>query len=92
MSASASVKDDTALVSLSTWTPTPTAPSCWTCAVATSSATRHGADGAHLGAHNTPDQPDAVAPAPHAGVRAHPKGLEVDVPAHSYVTVALELG
>ena len=39
-----------------------------------------------------PSTPDAVAPAPHAGVRPHPRGLEVDLPAHSYVTVALELG
>lgn len=45
-----------------------------------------------LDAHNTPDAPDAVAPAAHDGVRRHPRGLEVDLPAHSYVTVSLELG
>ena len=44
-----------------------------------------------LGAHNTPEQTDAVAPTSHAGVRPHPRGLEVDLPAHSYVTVALDL-
>lgn len=41
--------------------------------------------------HNTPDAPDAVAPVDHAGVRLHPDGLEVDLPAHSSVTVALTL-
>lgn len=45
-----------------------------------------------LGAHNTPERPDAVAPRNHDAVRPHPRGLEVDLPAHSYVTVALELG
>jgi alpha-N-arabinofuranosidase len=44
-----------------------------------------------LGAHNTPDQPDAVAPRAHDGVRPHTRGLEVDLPAHSYVTVHLDL-
>jgi alpha-N-arabinofuranosidase len=44
-----------------------------------------------LDAHNTPEQLDAVAPTGHAGVHPHPRGLEVDLPAHSYVTVALEL-
>jgi len=44
-----------------------------------------------LATHNTPDAPDAVAPVDHAGVRPHSDGLEVDLPAHSYVTVALTL-
>ncbi|MFP3713410.1 alpha-N-arabinofuranosidase [Puerhibacterium sp. TATVAM-FAB25] len=44
-----------------------------------------------LNAHNTAATPDAVAPALHDGVRAHKRGLEVDLPAHSYVTVRLEL-
>ncbi len=43
-------------------------------------------------AHNTPDSPDTVAPRDHDGVRAHPHGLSVDLPAHSYVTVELTLG
>ncbi|PWD51808.1 alpha-N-arabinofuranosidase [Serinibacter arcticus] len=44
-----------------------------------------------LQTHNTPQAPDAVAPAAHDGVRAHARGLEVDLPAHSYVTVSLAL-
>ena len=44
-----------------------------------------------LDAHNTPERLDAVAPAAHAGVRAHARGLEVELPAHSYVTVSLDL-
>lgn len=44
-----------------------------------------------LNAHNTSARPDAVAPVEHSGVRPHARGLEVDLPAHSYVTVALEL-
>lgn len=43
-------------------------------------------------AHNTPEQPDAVAPRDHDGLRLDGSLLEVDLPAHSYVTVALELG
>jgi alpha-N-arabinofuranosidase len=45
-----------------------------------------------LQTHNTPEHPDAVAPVAHAGVREHAHGLEVDLPAHSYVTVELQLG
>lgn len=41
--------------------------------------------------HNTPENPDAVAPASHDGIRRHARGLEVDLPAHSYVTVSLEI-
>jgi alpha-N-arabinofuranosidase len=44
-----------------------------------------------LDAHNTAATPGAVAPAAHDGVRAHERGLEVDLPAHSYVTVQLDL-
>ena len=44
-----------------------------------------------LDAHNTPEQLDAVAPTAHDGVRPHARGLEVDLPAHSYVTVGLGL-
>lgn len=45
-----------------------------------------------LHGHNTPEQPEAVAPRKLEEIRRHPRGLELDVPAHSYVTVALELG
>ncbi|MBX9246995.1 alpha-N-arabinofuranosidase [Actinotalea ferrariae] len=46
---------------------------------------------ATLQAHNTPEDPAAVAPVPFGGVRPHPRGLEVELPAHSYVTVSLAL-
>lgn len=46
---------------------------------------------ASLGAHNTAAAPDAVAPVAHDGVRVSDVGLEVDLPAHSYVTVSLDL-
>ena len=42
-------------------------------------------------AHNTPQDPDRVAPVAHDGVRPHPRGLEVDLPAHSYVTVSVAI-
>jgi alpha-N-arabinofuranosidase len=44
-----------------------------------------------LDAHNSPERLDAVAPAAHTGVRTHARGLEVELPAHSYVTVSLDL-
>lgn len=44
-----------------------------------------------ISAHNKPGDLTAVAPAPHTGVRPHAHGLEVDLPAHSYVTVSLDL-
>lgn len=40
-----------------------------------------------LGAHNTPETPQAVAPRAHDGVTATDKGLRVRLPAHSFVTV-----
>jgi alpha-N-arabinofuranosidase len=40
-------------------------------------------------AHNTPERPDAVTPVVLESVREHPRGLEVDLPAHSYATVEL---
>jgi alpha-L-arabinofuranosidase len=44
-----------------------------------------------LPAHNTATSPDTVVPAAHAGVRAHKRGLEVELPPHAYVTVSLRL-
>lgn len=44
-----------------------------------------------LNAHNTPDAPDAVTPVAFDGVRPHPLGLEVELPAHAYATVRLTL-
>ena len=48
--------------------------------------------GASTAAHNTPEQPDAVAPAPLTDVRAHARGLELRLPPHSVATVSLQLG
>jgi alpha-N-arabinofuranosidase len=92
VSASASVKDDTALVSLSNLD----ADEDRTLVLDLRGRdvvghTARVLTAATLDAHNTPEQRDAVAPASHAGVRAHPRGLAVDLPAHSYVTVALDL-
>ncbi|MCA5892947.1 alpha-N-arabinofuranosidase [Isoptericola sp. NEAU-Y5] len=44
-----------------------------------------------LQSHNTPQDPAAVAPTPFEGVREHPRGLVVELPAHSYVTAELRL-
>lgn len=92
VSASASVKGDTALVSLSNLDAETDRTLVLdlrgrdvvghTARVLTATA---------LDAHNTAEQLDAVAPTDHAGVHPHPRGLEVELPAHSYVTVALEL-
>ncbi|GIG20233.1 alpha-N-arabinofuranosidase [Cellulomonas chitinilytica] len=46
---------------------------------------------ATLDAHNTPQRPEHVAPAKFDGVRPHARGLEVELPPHSYVTVELAL-
>ncbi|WP_199042605.1 alpha-N-arabinofuranosidase [Glycomyces salinus] len=43
--------------------------------------------GEALQTHNTPDEPEAIAPRSHDGVTATGKGLRVRVPAHSFVTV-----
>ncbi|MBT0773477.1 alpha-N-arabinofuranosidase [Kineosporia sp. J2-2] len=44
-----------------------------------------------LQAHNSPTAPEAVRPVAFDGVTAHPRGLTVDLPAHSYLTVSLDL-
>ncbi|TDD72725.1 alpha-N-arabinofuranosidase [Jiangella aurantiaca] len=92
VSASASVKDNAALVSLANLD----AESSRTVAL---DLRGHDIVARHarvltapcLNAHNTPAAPNAVAPADHHGIRPHSRGLEVDLPAHSYVTVSLEL-
>ena len=48
--------------------------------------------GASTAAHNTPEQPEAVAPVALEDVREHERGLEIDLPAHSFATVQLQLG
>jgi alpha-N-arabinofuranosidase len=45
-----------------------------------------------LSAHNTPEDPSAVAPQELTAIRPHARGLEVTLPAHSYATVSLQLG
>jgi alpha-L-arabinofuranosidase len=44
---------------------------------------------AAIGAHNTFDKPDTVAPAPFAGFAAAPEGLRIDLPARSVVTLEI---
>ena len=48
--------------------------------------------GASSAAHNTPEQPEAVAPVPLTDVRPHERGLELTLPPHSFATVELQLG
>jgi alpha-N-arabinofuranosidase len=92
-SASASVRDNTALISLSNLD----ASEARTVLLDLRGRTVTGSSARLLSAptlqtHNTPEQPDAVSPVAHTGVRLHERGLEVDLPAHSYVTVELQLG
>src|SRR5690606_19551996 len=44
-----------------------------------------------LAAHNTASAPETVAPRDHDGVRLRDGRLEIDLPAHSYVTLELTL-
>lgn len=91
-SASASVKDDSALVSLTNLD------------AASGLDVRLDLRGRDVGEpvarvltaeeisrHNTPEEPDAVAPLPLEGVRVEDGTLHVHLPAHSYVTVGLPL-
>ena len=93
LSASASTKDDTALVSLSNLD----ADAARTVVLDLRGRSVRGhrarlLTAATLQAHNEPGQPDAVSPTGHdGGVREHARGLEVDLPPHSYVTVSLDL-
>ncbi|MBK0332631.1 alpha-N-arabinofuranosidase [Brachybacterium sp. MASK1Z-5] len=47
--------------------------------------------GESTAAHNTPEHPRAVAPAALTTVREHERGLELELPPHSFATVALQL-
>ncbi|PFG44840.1 alpha-N-arabinofuranosidase [Isoptericola jiangsuensis] len=92
VSASASVKEDAALVSLTNLDAD--APRTLVLDLRGREVTGHVATvlaAPETSSHNTADRPDAVAPAPLGTVRPHPRGLEVELPAHSYVTVALAL-
>ncbi|MDW5330256.1 alpha-N-arabinofuranosidase [Plantactinospora sp. KLBMP9567] len=92
ISASATVKDDAALVSLSNLH----AQDATTLVLDLRGrdVTGHTArilTAPSLESHNTPTAPTAVAPTTHDGVRPHPRGLQVNLPAHAYVTVSLDL-
>jgi len=93
VSASASVKDDTALVSLSHLD----AEASRTIVVDLRGrdVTGHSArilTADRVDAHNTPDALDAVAPRSHDdAVRPHQRGLEVTLPPASFVTLSLTL-
>ncbi|WP_418275529.1 alpha-N-arabinofuranosidase [Isoptericola jiangsuensis] len=92
VSASASVKGDTALVSLSNLDAD--AERTVVLDLRGREVTGHTATvltAADTAAHNTPDAPDAVAPVALESVRPHELGLEVTLPAHSYATVSLDL-
>ena len=93
LSMSASTKDDAALVSLSNLDAD--APTTVVLDLRGREVTGFSArvlTAPTIQTHNTPEAPDAVAPVAHDGVRPHPRGLEVDLPARSYTTVQLELG
>jgi len=44
-----------------------------------------------LQTHNSAQDPDAVAPVPLDGIERHPRGLRVSLPRHSFATITLEL-
>lgn len=96
VSASASIKDGTALVSLSNLD----AGSATSVVLDLRGRTVTGhrsrvLSAASVQAHNTPDSPEAVTVQDHDGVSvsedAFGQGLRVDLPPHSYVTVELQL-
>ncbi|MVA76667.1 alpha-N-arabinofuranosidase [Auraticoccus sp. F435] len=92
LSASASTKDGTALVSLSNLDAD--RPRSVLLDLRGMEVTGHRArvlTAPAIQAHNTPADPTAVAPAEHDGVQPHPRGLLVELPPHSYTTVSLDL-
>ncbi|WP_243229590.1 alpha-N-arabinofuranosidase [Microbacterium sp. CIAB417] len=92
LSASASTKDGTALVSLSNLDadrPRTVVLDLRGAAVTGFSGRVLTADS--VSAHNTPENPDAVTPVVLDAIRRHERGLEIDLPAHAYATVSLEL-
>lgn len=93
VSGSASVKGDTALVSLSNLDSSRAASVVLDLrgrAVVDVSALLLTAP--ELASHNTASAPDTVVPVDHDGVGHHDRGLQVELPAHSYVTLSLALG
>lgn len=92
VSASASTTDDRALVSLSNLdAESPLTVRLDLRGRATGEARATLLTAPTISAHNTPDSPDAVSPAAYDGIRRIDGDWEVDIPAHSYVTVELEL-
>ncbi|MFD6612179.1 alpha-N-arabinofuranosidase [Micromonospora chalcea] len=91
LSASASTRGDTALVSLSNLDAR--SPATVVLDLRGRDVTAHRATvltAEALDAHNTPST-TGVAPREHAGVADHPRGLQVELPPHAYVTVELDL-
>jgi len=92
VSASASTRGDTALVSLSNLDATRDHAVTLDLRGRTVSGARARVLTAPaLAAHNTPEAPEAVTPVPFDDLRQVPDGLELVLPAHSYLTVELEL-
>ncbi|WP_405060103.1 alpha-N-arabinofuranosidase [Kribbella sp. NBC_01505] len=92
ISASASTKDDTALISLSNLD-AESAQSIildlrgrdianYTARILTAPSPQ---------AHNTPTGPETVAPQPFTDLSNHPRGLALTIPPHSYLTITLTL-
>jgi alpha-N-arabinofuranosidase len=91
LSASASTKDDTALVSLTNLDADQ--PLTVVLDLRGRDATDHSArilTSPGIQAHNTSAQPEAVAPTKFHDIQQHARGLEIHLPPHSYVTVSLD--
>jgi alpha-N-arabinofuranosidase len=93
LSASASTKDDSALISLTNLDADQ--PQTVILDLRGREVASHSArvlTSPDLQTHNTAAAPEAVAPTKFDDVKRHARGLEVHLPPHSYVTVALSLG
>lgn len=92
LSASASTKDGSALISLSNLHATEARTVVLDLRGAEVTAHRGQVLAAEsTAAHNTPAAPDAVAPRELTTIRPHARGLEVELPAASYATISLDL-
>jgi alpha-N-arabinofuranosidase len=92
LSASASVKGDQALVSVTNLDPTATADVVLDLRGATIRDHRGRLLTApELQAHNSATDPQAVVPVPLTDIAADPRGLRLTLPPHSFATVELDL-
>lgn len=92
LSASASVKDGRALVSVTNLDPSAAADVVLDLRGATIGAHRGRLLTApKLQTHNTADQPQAVVPSDLTDITADPRGLRVTLPPHSFATIELDL-